>query len=109
MSEPLHRFVKIEYVGGPWDGRTDVREFPPDPVVRVPLPSMWETITEPPYHATGFRVGEYRIDRSPRLEELFDIARIEDVLVRFSRLPVLQMAAIQLRRKRPVIFQWVGE
>jgi hypothetical protein len=103
-------FVKVEYVGGPWDGKLDVRDWPlDDDRVRVPLPNMGASITEPPYDASGFRVGEYRCDRSPHLEEMFDIQHIADILVARSRLPVREMAAIALERKRPVIFKWEGE
>jgi hypothetical protein len=47
-----------------------------------------------------------RVERTPRLEEMFDIVAIDNQLLAHAKLSVREMAAISVGRKRPVIFKW---
>jgi len=109
----VRRFVKIEFVGGPWDGREDVRDYPLDgDRVCVPLPQPATAATAAPAEpsaAPAFRVGEYRRDWTGRFEEMFDVHAIGLLLLASSRLHPRQMAAYSLARKRPIVFKWEGE
>jgi len=108
----VRRFVKIEFVGGPWDGKEEVRDYPLDgDRVCVPLLQPTAAFDAPAELSAepAFRVGEYRRDWTGRFEEMFDVHAISLQLLASSRLHPSQMAAYSLERKRPIVFKWEGE
>ena len=110
MSD-VQRFVKVEYVGGPWDGKTEVREYPLQmDRVHVPLlgpvPSIKPEVVE---MGPTFRVGEYHRDWTGRVEEMFDVVALTSLQMKSAVVGSQELQAYAVERKRPIIFNWEGE